>query len=111
MFFLATEQPDEVLQEEINKAHVVCVVYSVEDDSSIDRITSHWLPTIRESTTLDQRKPVVLVGNKIDLVDFSTIDVRAKLKFALDEQLNYFKFSFKAIAVDYGRLSGGGKLR
>lgn len=55
---------------------MVCIVYSVENDESIDRITSHWLPFIRESTTVDQRKPVVLVGNKIDLVDYSTIDVR-----------------------------------
>lgn len=72
---IATEQTDNVLQEEINKAHVVCVVYSVEDDNSLDRITTHWLPTIRDSTPEDHRKPVVLVGNKTDLVDFSTIDV------------------------------------
>lgn len=71
----ATEQTDETLQEEINKAHVVCIVYSVEDDNSLDRITTHWLPFIRDSIPLEQRKPVVLVGNKIDLVDYSTIDV------------------------------------
>lgn len=72
----ASEQSDDNLQEEINKAHVVCIVYSVENDEAIDRITTHWLPFIRDSTSVDQRKPVVLVGNKIDLVDYSTIDVR-----------------------------------
>lgn len=74
---VASEQSDESLQEEINKAHVVCIVYSVEDESSLDRLTSHWLPLIRESISGpdDQRKPVVLVGNKIDLIDYSTIDV------------------------------------
>lgn len=72
----AAEQSDDALQEEIAKAHVVCVVYSVEDDSTLDRITSHWLPFIRDATPTDQRTPVVLVGNKVDLVDYSTIDVR-----------------------------------
>lgn len=71
----AIEQSDDTLQEEINKAHVVCIVYAVNDDDSLDRITAHWLPFIRESAGLDQRKPVVLVGNKVDLVDYSTIDV------------------------------------
>lgn len=72
--WLATEQSDETLAEEIQKAHVVCVVYSVECDESLDRITTHWLPVIRECSG-EQRKPVVLVGNKIDLIDYSTIDV------------------------------------
>lgn len=73
--FTAAEQSDDVLQEEIAKAHVVCVVYSVEDDASLDRITSHWLPFIRDASPADQRTPVVLVGNKVDLVEYSTIDV------------------------------------
>uniref|UniRef100_A0A1L8E3N2 Mitochondrial Rho GTPase n=1 Tax=Nyssomyia neivai TaxID=330878 RepID=A0A1L8E3N2_9DIPT len=72
--YSATEQTDDTLMEEIARASVVCVVYSVEDDTTIDRISSHWLPLIRESMPTDQRKPVVLVGNKVDLVDFSTID-------------------------------------
>lgn len=32
------------------------------------------LPFIREHSQGENRKPVVLVGNKIDLVDYSTID-------------------------------------
>jgi Ras family protein T1 len=32
------------------------------------------LPFIREHNQGENRKPVVLVGNKIDLVDYSTID-------------------------------------
>ncbi|XP_011201086.1 mitochondrial Rho GTPase isoform X3 [Bactrocera dorsalis] len=70
-----TEQTDEILNEEIVKAHVVCIVYSVEDEDSLDRITSHWLPLIRTAIGEDQqRKPVVLVGNKVDLIEYSTID-------------------------------------
>lgn len=76
-WFVAVEQNDESLHDEINKAHVICIVYSVEDESSLDRISQHWLPLIRESVNEnEQRKPVVLVGNKIDLIDYSTIDVR-----------------------------------
>lgn len=76
------EQSDENLQDEINKAHVVCIVYSVEDDTSLDRLTNNWLPLIRESISgSDQRKPVVLVGNKIDLINYSTLDVSFHIIF------------------------------
>lgn len=55
----------------------MCIVFSVEDEASLDRITDYWLPFIRDAVSgpIDQRKPVVLVGNKIDLVDYSLIDV------------------------------------
>lgn len=83
------EQSNESLAEEIRKASAVCIVYSVEDDPSIERITSHWLPFIRSSVGEDEpRKPVVLVGNKIDLVDYSTIDV-SKPEMSPGEPVNY----------------------
>ena len=70
------EQSDETLNEEIVKAHVVCIVYAVDDDDTLDRITTHWLPLIRSAVGEDQhRKPVVLVGNKVDLIEYSTINV------------------------------------
>ncbi|XP_017472886.1 PREDICTED: mitochondrial Rho GTPase isoform X3 [Rhagoletis zephyria] len=73
--YSSTEQTDVTLNEEILKAHVVCIVYSVEDDDSLDRITSHWLPLVRNAIGPDQqRKPIVLVGNKVDLIEYSTID-------------------------------------
>jgi len=72
--YSSVEQNDESLAEEIQKAHVVCVVYAVDDETTLDRISSHWLPVIRDASAGDTRKPVVLVGNKIDLVEYSTID-------------------------------------
>jgi mitochondrial Rho GTPase 1 len=36
--FSSIEQSDENLSEEIQKAHVVCVVYAVDDENSLDRI-------------------------------------------------------------------------
>lgn len=70
----AAEQTDDQLAEEIQKAHVICVVYSVDDEDTLDRAASYWLPLIRRCSS-DNRCPVVLVGNKIDLVDYSTIEV------------------------------------
>lgn len=68
------EQSDDELAEQIKRASVVCVVYAVDNDDSIDRLSSYWLPLIRETCT-DYNCPIVLVGNKIDLVEYSTIEV------------------------------------
>ena len=68
------------LESEIRKAHVICVVYSIDNPNSFDRIPTYWLPHFRQlgvnvsvlfaeisdlSDTL--QVPVILVGNKIDL--------------------------------------------
>ncbi|XP_035916036.1 mitochondrial Rho GTPase isoform X1 [Anopheles stephensi] len=71
--YSAAEQTDEALAEEIRKAHVVCIVYSVDSEETLDGITERWLPMVQKCSEME-RKPVVLVGNKIDLVDYSTID-------------------------------------
>ncbi|KAL0121330.1 hypothetical protein PUN28_006691 [Cardiocondyla obscurior] len=71
--YSAVEQTEDQLAEEILKAHVICVVYSVDNEDTLDRAASYWLPLIRRCSP-DNRCPVVLVGNKIDLVDYSTIE-------------------------------------
>lgn len=121
MCTIAIEQTDDGLQEEINKAHVVCLVYSVEDDNSLERITSHWLPLIRDCTgnMAEQRKPVVLVGNKVDLVEYSTLDVTQCRRRTIRMHPLTICFlcslslsnSLAARPDDNGRLSRGGKLR
>jgi len=77
--FAAVEQTEEQLSDEIARAHVVCVVYSVEDEESLERVSTHWLPLVR-SCNPDGSIPVVLVGNKVDLVEYSTIEVSSDLK-------------------------------
>lgn len=72
--FSSAEQTDDNLNDQIKRASVICVVYAVDDDDTIDRISAFWMPLIRQIHT-EQSCPVVLVGNKIDLVDYSTIDV------------------------------------
>jgi Ras family protein T1 len=52
------------LESEIRKAHVICVVYSIDDPHSFVRIPTYWLPHFRQ---LGVNVPVILVGNKIDL--------------------------------------------
>ncbi|KAH9924267.1 mitochondrial Rho 1 [Epithele typhae] len=52
------------LETEIRKAHVICVVYSIDNPNSFDRIPTYWLPYFKQ---LGVNVPVILVGNKIDL--------------------------------------------
>jgi len=52
------------MESEVRRAHVVAIVYAVNDARSFDRIAEYWLPTLR---SLGVNVPVVLVGNKIDL--------------------------------------------
>ncbi|THH20112.1 hypothetical protein EW146_g1214 [Bondarzewia mesenterica] len=57
-------QDKQHLETEIRKAHVICVVYSIDNPNSFDRIPTYWLPYFRQ---LGVNVPVILVGNKIDL--------------------------------------------
>lgn len=63
------------MAEEIEKAHVICIVFSVDKQETLDKIATYWLPFVRDNCPDDCRKPVILVGNKIDLIDYSVIDV------------------------------------
>ncbi|KAI9592050.1 mitochondrial Rho 1 [Syncephalis fuscata] len=52
------------LENEIRKAHVICMVYAIDDMLTFDHIPQYWLPYIR---SLGVSVPVILVGNKVDL--------------------------------------------
>lgn len=92
--FVAAEQTTDQLYEEIQKSHVVCVVYAVDDEETLNRVSSHWLPLIREACEQDHRKPVVLVGNKTDLIDYSTIHVNIDTILNIFMPLAIFIFDF-----------------
>ncbi|XP_064595542.1 mitochondrial Rho GTPase 1-like [Liolophura sinensis] len=73
--FSDREQTKESLDEEIDKANIVCIVYGLDDEDSIERITTYWLPYLRLAVGEDMpRKPVILVGNKSDLLDFTCME-------------------------------------
>lgn len=71
----------EQVAEEIEKAHVICIVFSVDKQETLNKVASYWLPFVRDNSQDDSRKPVILVGNKIDLIDYSIIDVSFKILF------------------------------
>ncbi|XP_061085981.1 mitochondrial Rho GTPase 1b isoform X1 [Conger conger] len=68
------EQTDEQLFQEISKANVICIVYSVNNKKSIEKVTSHWIPLINDRMDKDSRVPLILVGNKSDLVEHSSME-------------------------------------
>ncbi|XP_023709207.1 mitochondrial Rho GTPase isoform X3 [Cryptotermes secundus] len=72
--YSAVEQTHEMLTTEIQRAHVVCVVYAVNDEESLEKVSTYWLPLLRDVPLTQHYRPVVLVGNKMDLVDFTSAD-------------------------------------
>ncbi|XP_060774044.1 mitochondrial Rho GTPase 1b [Neoarius graeffei] len=68
------EQTDEQLYQEISKANVICIVYAINNRKSLEKVTSHWIPLISERTDKDSRVPLILVGNKSDLVEQSSME-------------------------------------
>ncbi|XP_066560315.1 mitochondrial Rho GTPase 1-A isoform X1 [Amia ocellicauda] len=68
------EQSDEQLYQEISKANVICIVYSVNNKNSIEQVTSRWIPLINDRMDKDSRVPLILVGNKSDLVEHSSME-------------------------------------
>uniref|UniRef100_A0A8C4DWI9 Ras homolog family member T2 n=1 Tax=Dicentrarchus labrax TaxID=13489 RepID=A0A8C4DWI9_DICLA len=61
------EQTDEVLRDEIIKANVVCVVYDVTNEDTIDKIRTKWIPLVNGNAEKGNKIPIILVGNKSDL--------------------------------------------
>ncbi|XP_064151370.1 mitochondrial Rho GTPase 2 isoform X10 [Loxodonta africana] len=61
------EQTEEELQAEIHKANVVCVVYDISEEATIEKIRTKWIPLVNGRTKRGPRVPIILVGNKSDL--------------------------------------------
>uniref|UniRef100_A0A673BZT3 Mitochondrial Rho GTPase n=1 Tax=Sphaeramia orbicularis TaxID=375764 RepID=A0A673BZT3_9TELE len=61
------ELSDDVLQNEIIKANVVCVVYDVTNEDTIDKIKTKWIPLVNGNAEKGNKVPIILVGNKSDL--------------------------------------------
>jgi len=78
--FSESEQTDQDLAREVQRADVVCLVYAVDDSYSLQQVTDRWLPLLQSLRPgikdEDGRSgeevsaiPVVLVGNKSDLLE------------------------------------------
>jgi Ras family protein T1 len=44
---IARPEHRELLEIEIRKAHVICIVYAIDDPNTFSRLALHWLPYIR----------------------------------------------------------------
>ncbi|XP_030624273.1 mitochondrial Rho GTPase 2 isoform X2 [Chanos chanos] len=69
-----SEQTDEALREEIVKANVVCVVYDVTQEDTIDKIKTKWIPLVNGGAEKGSKIPIILVGNKSDLRSGSSME-------------------------------------
>jgi len=72
--YSSSEQTDPMLETELEKADVVCIVYAVDDEDSLESVAEHWLPLLRVTLGQEHTTPVILVGNKVDQVDYTTMD-------------------------------------
>ncbi|POI33813.1 hypothetical protein CIB84_002434, partial [Bambusicola thoracicus] len=70
-----SEQTEDELQEEIAKANVVCVVYDVTKEATIEKIRTKWIPMVNGGAEKSARIPIILVGNKSDLQMGSSMEV------------------------------------
>ncbi|XP_076998419.1 mitochondrial Rho GTPase 2 isoform X2 [Tamandua tetradactyla] len=68
------EQTDEELHDEIHKANVVCVVYDVSKEVTIEKIWTKWIPLVNGESEQGPRIPIILVGNKSDLRSGSSME-------------------------------------
>lgn len=58
------------LHEAIQNANVLCVVYDSAELTTLDRVSTYWIPTIRKCQSNTKcYKPIILVANKVDLVE------------------------------------------
>ncbi|XP_051542609.1 mitochondrial Rho GTPase 2-like [Myxocyprinus asiaticus] len=69
-----SEQSEDVLREEIVKANVVCVVYDVTQEETIDKIRTKWIPLVNGGAEKGSKIPIILVGNKSDLRSGSSME-------------------------------------
>uniref|UniRef100_A0A7N8YE50 Mitochondrial Rho GTPase n=1 Tax=Mastacembelus armatus TaxID=205130 RepID=A0A7N8YE50_9TELE len=51
----------------LHKANVVCVVYDVTNEDTIDKIKTKWIPLVNGNAEKGNKVPIILVGNKSDL--------------------------------------------
>uniref|UniRef100_A0A3B4GIE1 Mitochondrial Rho GTPase n=1 Tax=Pundamilia nyererei TaxID=303518 RepID=A0A3B4GIE1_9CICH len=49
------------------QANVVCVVYDVTNEDTIDKIKTKWIPLVNGDAEKGNKVPIILVGNKSDL--------------------------------------------
>ncbi|KAG8145492.1 hypothetical protein E2320_012018, partial [Naja naja] len=57
-----------------SQANVVCMVYDVTEEATIDKIRTKWIPMVNGGIERCARIPIILVGNKSDLHTGSSME-------------------------------------
>ncbi|VVC31939.1 EF hand associated, type-1,EF hand associated, type-2,Small GTPase superfamily,Mitochondrial Rho [Cinara cedri] len=92
------EQDHEELCEQIRHADVICLVFSVVDETSQQNIKDKWMPLFREcQLNNDVFHPVILVGNKSDLINNVSLHLVEEVLFEYPEIESYVQCSAKMV--------------
>ncbi|BES97657.1 Mitochondrial Rho GTPase [Nesidiocoris tenuis] len=94
--YSAQDQTEDQLLDEVRRAHVICLVYSVASERTLMNITSHWLPMLREAVP-HSRCPIILVGNKVDLTEESTVSLAQEIMEQYPEIESFVECSAKTL--------------
>jgi len=94
--YSAAEQSEDQLLEEVRRAHVICLVYSVEDERTLLRITTYWLPLLRDALP-HSKCPIILVGNKVDRIEDSTVEAAEEIMEEFSEIESFVECSARSL--------------
>ncbi|CAG0883032.1 unnamed protein product [Cyprideis torosa] len=72
--YCAAEQTEDQLRHEVQRADVICLVYSVTDPHSLLQLQHKWIPRIRDVLGEEHDTPLILVGNKSDMIIDTTMN-------------------------------------
>ena len=70
----------------------IILVYDVTDQNSFQNM-GYWLQKIRENA--DPYCKIIMLGNKVDLINEIVVDQEAARQFAVDNEIPYFQTSAK----------------
>ena len=103
--YSSREQDEDQLKDSIRQADAICLVYILGDERSFKRVSSLWLPLIREYQTDTSTKttepavykPIILVANKNDL--YCRKIMMREIDMVMREYFEIFSF-FRSSTVD-----------
>ncbi|XP_024084973.1 mitochondrial Rho GTPase isoform X2 [Cimex lectularius] len=90
------EQSEDQLFDEVKRADVICLVYAVNDDQTLLRITTYWLPLLFFVIPYN-KCPIILVGNKVDLIEDTTVSAAQDLMEEYSEIESFVECSAKTL--------------
>jgi GTPase SAR1 family protein len=61
---LAAKDDEQITDIEIEKANVIILVYDVNNCECIKKLRTYWIPRV---IRINDKIPIILVGNKVDL--------------------------------------------